>query len=247
MPLKIDLNCDMGEGMMHDKAIMSFISSANIACGYHAGNDEIIRESIRYCGEYKVAIGAHPGFDDQLNFGRIEIQISPEELYTLFSRQVRIIKEAAENAGLFLHHVKPHGALYNMAARDKIYAAILAKATKDIDPGLILYGLSGSEMIHAAKALQLRTASEVFADRSYEADGSLTPRSKKDAVLTDEQTVLAKALQMVEDGLVKSTTGEMISVKADTICIHGDTLHAVEFANIIFKHLRKNGITIETI
>lgn len=247
MPLKIDLNCDMGEGMMYDRALMSFISSANIACGYHAGNDEIIKETIQYCGEYKVAIGAHPGFDDKTNFGRTEMIMAPEELFNLFTRQVMIIKEAAENSGTALHHVKPHGALYNMAARDKSYAATLAMATKAIDPGLILYGLSGSELIHAAKALQLRTASEVFADRGYEADGSLTPRSKKGALLTDVQAVLAQALQMVEYGLVTTSSGETIPVLAETICIHGDGPHAVEFAGAIFKHLRENAISIETI
>lgn len=247
MPLKIDLNCDMGEGMMHDKSLMPFISSANIACGYHAGNDEIIRETIRYCSEYNVAIGAHPGFDDRSNFGRTEMQISTEELYTLFTGQVMVLKEAAENAGLSLHHVKPHGALYNMAARDKVYAATLAMATKDIDPGLILYGLSGSELIKAAKVLQLRTASEVFADRSYEADGSLTQRSKKGAVLSDIQSVLKQAVSMVKYGLVTTSSGETIPVTAETICIHGDSPHAVEFASAIFKHLGENAISIETI
>lgn len=247
MPLKIDLNCDMGEGMPQDRALMPFISSANIACGYHAGNDDIINETIRYCGEYKVAIGAHPGFDDKPNFGRTEMQISSEELYTLFTKQVLIIKEAAAHAGLSLHHVKPHGALYNMAVRDKVYAATLARATKDIDPGLVFYGLAGSEMLHAAKAIELRTASEVFADRGYEADGALTPRSKKGAVLTDIQAVLAQAIQMATNGMVTTTTGEIIPVKAETICIHGDGPHVVEFAKAIFKHLRENAIKVETI
>lgn len=244
---KIDLNCDMGEGMPTDEAIMPFISSTNIACGYHAGDEKIIQKTIALCLQHKVAIGAHPGFADKENFGRTTMQLSEEELYTIFTDQVLLIKSIAEKLGGTLHHVKPHGALYNMAAKNKMYAHTLLKATKAVDADLIFYGLSNSLMITEAEQFNVKTASEVFADRTYQDDGSLTPRSEANALITDIATTARQALQIIQHGNVTSINNVSIRIKADTICIHGDGEHAVSFAKAIFEQLQQNGIRIETI
>lgn len=243
----IDLNCDMGEGMASDETIMPFISSANIACGYHAGDETTIRKTIALCMRYKVAIGAHPGFADKENFGRSDIQLSSEALHELVTEQILLVKKIAEQMGAILHHVKPHGALYNMAAKNKVYAQTLVRATKDVDPSLVFYGLSNSEMIKSAAALQVPAASEVFADRTYQDDGSLTPRTQPGALITEPTTAVQQALRMVKDGKAQSINGKIISIKADTICIHGDGANAFNFAKTIFEQLQQNGIRIETI
>lgn len=243
----IDLNCDMGEGMITDEAIMPYISSANIACGFHAGDEDTIQKTISLCLKYNVAIGAHPGFADKKNFGRLSMQLSTQELYDVFAEQLMLIKNFAEKSGARLHHVKPHGAMYNMAATNKVYAQTLAKATKDIDDHLIFYGLSNSCMIEEAKALQLQTASEVFADRTYQENGTLTPRSEQNALITDNDEMIRQALALVTEQKVKMVSGKIITVQADTICLHGDGAHADIFAKEIFETLVKAGITIETI
>ncbi|MFT3703666.1 MAG: 5-oxoprolinase subunit PxpA [Agriterribacter sp.] len=243
----IDLNCDMGEGMPTDEAIMPFISSANIACGYHAGDEATIRKTITLCMRYKVAIGAHPGFADRENFGRLDIQLSPEVLYQQFSEQIFIVKKIAGEMGATLHHVKPHGALYNMAAKNEVYATTLVNAVKDVDPALIFYGLSNSLMIKCATALHLPAANEVFADRTYLDDGLLTPRSQPGALITETAAAVRQALQLVQYGKVQSIHGNSITVKANTICLHGDGAHAVSFAQTIFDQLQQNNIRIETI
>jgi UPF0271 protein len=243
----IDLNCDMGEGMETDKEIMPFISSANIACGYHAGDEATIRKTIEYCLQYNVAIGAHPGFDDKLSFGRKEVTLSEEELYQLVTKQVQLVKVIAEDRGGRLHHVKAHGALYNMAAKNETYARVLAQAVKDIDPALLFYGLSNSIMLTAAEAISLKSVAEVFADRTYQSDGQLTPRSHAGALITDVEASVNQVLQMVKNGTVQSVTGVVITLSADTICLHGDGVHAVNFAEMINARLKKEGIEVKYI
>jgi len=245
--ISIDLNCDMGEGMSNDALIMPFISSANIACGYHAGDEDTMRETIELGLQYNVAIGAHPGFADKENFGRNEQQLSDEEFYDLISEQLAIIQEMIDAAGATLHHVKPHGALYNMSAKDPSLAGIIASAVKDHNASLILYGLSNSHSIIEAEKLQLTTASEVFADRTYTDEGSLTPRTQPNALISAEQQSLEQVLQMIQQQTVTSTNNNVIPVKADTICIHGDGAHAVQFAQLIFTTLKKNNIAIKPV
>ena len=235
--MQVTINCDMGEGMGDDAAIMPFIQSANIACGYHAGDMENMRNTIALCMEHGVAIGAHPSFYDRENFGRKEFELPVHELYELVIQQLLLINEMAESMGALLQHVKPHGALYNLSARDLITARCIARAVKDFDSRLILVGLSGSHSITEASILGLATASEVFADRSYQEDGSLTPRSVPGAMITDTATMLAQVQQIINEGTVTSLQGQIIPLHADTICIHGDGPHALPFAQAIHQLL----------
>lgn len=244
--MTIDINCDMGEGMPNDAAIMPYISSANIACGYHAGNESIMRHTIDLCLKHTVAIGAHPSFDDKENFGRKPIQLSAEELYHLVYKQVEIIQALCKEKQTRLHHVKLHGALYNMAVKDRLISKIAAQAVKDVDPGLIFYGLSGSEMITEAKSVGLKTAHEVFADRTYQPDGTLTPRSHPQALHQNTTDVVKQVDQLVKEKCVTTLTGEIISIEADTICIHGDGDHALEFAKHIHTALQSMGCRISS-
>jgi len=243
--LTIDLNCDMGEGMPYDADIMPYISSANIACGYHAGNEEIIKRTIDLALHYNVAIGAHPGFADKENFGRKETYLLQANYYDLIIEQLMILKKIAGSFNTTIHHVKPHGALYNMSARDKTLAAIIAQAVKDFDDKLILYGLSESESVREAEALHLQTANEVFADRTYQDDGTLTPRSLTNALIEDEDTSVQQVLQMIMQKTVTSVNNKALPIVAETICIHGDGEHAVEFAQLISQNLRQNKIVIK--
>lgn len=243
----IDLNCDMGEGMPDDAAIIPFISSANIACGYHAGDRDTMRRTVDLCMKHSVAVGAHPGFRDRENFGRIPVQLSSAELYELINEQLHELNAICKEMHTALHHVKPHGALYNMAARDEQMSATIAKAVKDLNPNLIYYGLSGSCMISEAKKLGLTTSNEVFADRTYQNDGSLTPRSNPDALIHDENSMLEQVVRFVREAKVETTEKQLIPVKADTICIHGDGKFAVKFAKAIHEKLQREGIKIESI
>ena len=233
----IDINCDMGEGMGNDEVLMPFITSANIACGYHAGDEETIRTTIRLAKQYGVNIGVHPSFYDRKNFGRTEMKTTPEEVYQLITGQLVLFKKIADAADAVIHHVKPHGALYNMAAREAILAKTIAQAVKDFDETLVLFGLSGSVSITEAKAIGLKTWSEVFADRTYQDNGSLTPRSLPDALIEDEETAVAQVLQMVQKGTVTSVSGKEVRLVAETVCIHGDGKHAVQFAERLHKAL----------
>ncbi len=239
----IDLNCDMGEGIGNDELLMPFISSANIACGYHAGNENEIKRVVELCIKYKVAIGAHPSFPDKENFGRNEMYLPAEEVYQLVKKQIEILNTITLAAGAKLHHVKPHGALYNMAAKDARLAHAIANAVKDVNAGLIFYGLSGSEMIEAATTMGLHTAREVFADRTYQQDGSLTPRPNANALITDTATAIQQVMQIIHSNKITTTNGETISLQADTVCIHGDGEHALEFAMALNEALQKAGIS----
>jgi len=235
----IDINCDMGEGVDNEAQLMPFISSANIACGYHAGDEETMKQVIQLCLQHHVHIGAHPSFPDRENFGRTAMQLPAAEIYTVITEQLNIINKAAKAAGAKLHHVKPHGALYNMAAKDASIAKAIAQTVKDFDAGLIYYGLSGSVMIDEAVKLGLQTAHEVFADRTYQSDGSLTPRTQPHALLQDKDAVIKQVLQFVDQNKVTTVSGEDIFIEADTICIHGDGEHAVEFAKAIYQTLHE--------
>ena len=213
----MQINCDLGEGIGNDAELMPYIDEANIACGFHAGDAFTMRETVALCIRHRVKIGAHPSYLDRENFGRKEIELSPEEIYLLVKKQIEILNQIVKTAGGTLNHVKPHGALYNTSAKNPEVAKAIAKAVKDIDPGLILFGLKGSLSIEVAQAIGLKTAEEAFADRRYESDGSLTPRSQPGACFTDIQHVLNQVQKM----------------KADTWCIHGDGPHALEFAQAL--------------
>lgn len=243
----IDLNCDMGEGIGNDEAIMPFISSSNIACGYHAGNAKTITNTILLAKKFNVAVGAHPSFPDKKNFGRTEMQLTKNELYKIVTLQIDFILKITRLSEVKLHHVKPHGALYNMAAKDAAMAAVIAKAVQDTDPSLILYGLSGSYLVSEAKAIGLHTANEVFADRTYQADGFLTPRAKPDALITTRRQAVLQALQMVQTATVNDIHGSKLDIVADTICLHGDGEHAIEFARDIHLAFQKEKIELKSL
>ena len=245
--MKIDLNCDMGEGCGHDAELLDLVSSANIACGFHAGDDETMRRTAEMAIEKNVAIGAHPGYRDRVNFGRREMTLSPKEVFELVTDQIVQLDHLVKGAGGILNHVKPHGALYNQAARDSELAAAIADAVVAYDPDLVLFGLSGTICISEAERRGLRAASEVFADRTYQPDGSLTSRSLANALISDDDESVSQALRMVRDGVVASTDGTLVHVKAETICLHGDGLHAVPFARAIRTALEKNGVKIEPV
>ncbi|GAB2837890.1 5-oxoprolinase subunit PxpA [Ferruginibacter profundus] len=235
----IDINCDMGEGIGNEAALMPYINSANIACGYHAGDVATMHKVITLCLQHHVHIGAHPSFPDRENFGRTPMQLPNEKIYTIISEQLMAINNVAKKCGAKLHHVKPHGALYNMAAKHVALAKTIAQAVKDFDASLVFYGLSGSVMVDEAGKLGLQTAAEVFADRTYQSDGSLTPRHLSNALLQDKAAVVQQVLQLVHQHKVQAVTGEEIFVKAGTICIHGDGAHAVEFAKAIHQKLNE--------
>ncbi len=247
----IDINCDMGEAfgnypMPNDELLFKYISSANIACGFHAGDSQVMQETVALAIKNGVSIGAHPGLPDLQGFGRREMKISPLEAYQITIYQIGALFGFVKAAKGKLNHVKPHGALYNMAAKDIALARAIVNAIHDFDPSLILYGLAGSEMIAAAENIGLKTASEVFADRTYQDDGSLTQRSQKNALIFDEKDSLAQVLSMVKLQQVISVNNKSIQLKADTLCIHGDGLHAIEFAKSINQALKNEGITIKS-
>jgi UPF0271 protein len=240
----IDINCDMGEGVGNDELIMPYISSANIACGYHAGNENTMRQTVELCKKYNVAIGAHPSYPDRENFGRTDMQLHPGEIYEMIVKQINCLEKIAEENDVAIHHIKPHGALYNMAARDRSLAPFVCLAVLDTNAKYILYGLSGSYLIKEGKSLGLKTASEVFADRTYKDDGNLSPRNKPNALIEDTDKAVAQVLQMVKAGTVTSVNGKKIPIISETICIHGDGAHAVEFAKAIHAALKTEGVEI---
>ncbi len=249
MLLSVDLNCDMGESfgawtMGRDAELMDYVSSVNIACGFHAGDASVIRQTIETALAKNIAVGAHPSFPDLQGFGRREMKMSAAEITDIVLYQVAALKGICEASGGTLHHVKPHGALYNQAALDKNIAMAVAKAVKAIDANLIFYGLSNSFLISEAEKLGLKTASEVFADRTYQTDGTLTPRSQPNALIHDTEKVVEQVLQMIKGKTVTAANGGKISIKAETICIHGDGAHALEFARMIYQKLVENQIEI---
>jgi UPF0271 protein len=233
----IDLNCDMGEGMDTDEAIFPFISSANISCGYHAGDADTMRRTVELALRHHVAVGAHPSYPDRANFGRVDMLgkgVELEEISGLIVDQLIRLQAICDEFGVDLHHVKPHGALYNRAARDEQVSALICRAIREFDPSLKLYGLSGSAMRTAALAHGLVFVNEVFADRTYQPDGSLTPRTSPDALIEDPVRCQAQVEKMVKEGRVSVAGGGEIDIVAETICLHGDGAHAVEFAKMIY-------------
>ncbi|MCG6184577.1 5-oxoprolinase subunit PxpA [Anoxybacillus sp. LAT_38] len=248
----VDLNCDMGESfgvyrIGNDEDILNYVTSANIACGFHAGDPSTMRRTVHMALEKGVSIGAHPGLPDLIGFGRRNMAITPEEAYDLIVYQVGALYAFVKAAGGKMQHVKPHGALYNMAAKDQALSEAIAKAVYDIDPTLVLFGLAGSELIKAGERVGLKTANEVFADRTYQQDGSLTSRREPNALINDEQEAIRQVIRMVKEGKVRSQQGVDVNIQADTICIHGDGPHALTFAKNIFKKLTDEGIKIQSI
>ncbi|QGN40478.1 5-oxoprolinase subunit PxpA [Klebsiella oxytoca] len=228
--MKIDLNADLGEGCANDSALLQLVSSANIACGFHAGDAVMMLQSVREALKNGVAVGAHPSFPDRDNFGRTAMQLPPETVYAQTLYQVGALAAIVRAQGGELQHVKPHGMLYNQAAKDPQLADAIAKAVRDVDADLVLVGLAGSELIRAGQRYQLTTRQEVFADRGYLADGSLVPRTQPGALIESEEQSLAQTLEMVQHSRVRSITGEWAHVVAETVCLHGDGEHALDFA-----------------
>lgn len=225
----------MGEGIGNDKALMPYIHFANIACGYHAGDEQTMWQTVELAVNNQVLVGAHVSFLDKKNFGRTEIDLPAHDIYELVQQQLILLNEIAGSFDVTIHHVKPHGALYNMSAKVPAIAKVIAEAVKDYDECLVLFGLSGSCSIKEAKSIGLNTASEVFADRTYQDDGSLTPRTQQGALIEKTEDAIAQSLRMLNEGLVKTVSGKTIPVVAETICIHGDGAHAVEFAKAIYE------------
>ncbi|MFT3745715.1 MAG: 5-oxoprolinase subunit PxpA [Pyrinomonadaceae bacterium] len=245
MKMSIDLNCDLGEGCGNDAELMPLISSANIACGYHAGDADTMKRTVDLALECGVAIGAHPGYADRENFGRTEMKLPDSEIGEIVTDQIAKLADIAEAARGRISHVKPHGALYNRSARDQHLATVIAEAVKSFDPELVLFGLAGSHSIVEAQRIGLKTASEVFADRTYQTDGSLTPRSQKDALIKDENDAVEQVLDMIKYGRVRSTEAIMMRVIAETLCVHGDGARPVEFASLIRRSLEDLGVSIK--
>ena len=245
--MQIDLNCDLGEAFGNysfggDKDIIPLITSANIACGFHAGDENVMNETIQLAKENNVGIGAHPGLPDLQGFGRRKMDIKPKEIYNLVVYQLGALNGFCKIHGTRINHVKPHGALYNMGAKNKEIAQAIAQAVYDFDKSLVLVGLSNTLLISEAEALGLRTASEVFADRRYEDDGQLVSRQESDATITNTDEALQQVLKMVTENKVVSKNGKEIDLQADTICVHGDGAHALDFVTQIRKKLTKEGI-----
>ncbi|NVO31764.1 LamB/YcsF family protein [Hymenobacter lapidiphilus] len=247
----VDLNCDLGESfgayfLGQDEAILPLITSANIACGYHAGDPAVMKHTVRRALHHGVALGAHPGLPDLVGFGRREMAISPEEAYDMTVYQIGALLAFMRAEGGTLHHVKPHGALYNMAAGNPALAEALAEAVYRVAPEACLYGLAGSALPQAAEKLGLRTAHEVFADRSYQPDGTLTPRRQPGALLTDPAEAEAQVLRMVREGRVRAQSGEDVVIQADTVCLHGDGPHALAFARRLWAALAAADVAVQT-
>ena len=232
---KVDLNCDLGESfgryrLGEQAEILKYVTSANVACGFHAGDPTVMRETVELAIANGVQIGAHPGLPDLNGFGRREMNITPQEAYDMVVYQIGALQGFLTTKDVTMQHVKPHGALYNMASVNRPIADAIAKAVYDVSPQLILFGLASSELTAAGEAIGLQTVHEVFADRTYQADGTLTSRKLENALITDETDAIAQIVKMVKEGTVTSIQGTEVTLKAESICIHGDGAHAVKFA-----------------
>ncbi|QYY31724.1 MULTISPECIES: 5-oxoprolinase subunit PxpA [Cupriavidus] len=242
--MQIDLNADLGEGCGNDEALLALISSANVACGWHAGDAATMLQTVKWAIEKGVAIGAHPSFPDRENFGRTEMQRDPEAVYADVLYQIGALAAMVRAQGGQLHHVKPHGALYNQAARDPALAEAIVRAVRDFDSDLIFFGLAGSKMIDVARKAGLRVKEEVFADRGYNADGSLVKRGTPGALHEDEEVALNQTLTMVREQRVRAIDGNWVPIRAETVCLHGDGDHALAFARRIRERLGAEGIAV---
>ena len=244
MNLNVDLNADLGEGAGHDEELLALVTSANIACGFHAGNADTMRRSIEAARDHKVAAGAHPSLFDRENFGRKELPVKSDEVFDAVVYQLGVFQAIAEACGVRPNHVKPHGALYNMAVRDEALAEAVTRAVAKTDKHLILFAPQSSALARAGEATGLQIAHEVFADRNYLNDGSLVPRSRTDALLHDPKEAAPRVLRMLREGKVRSVDGVDVDVRAETICLHGDNPEAVEFARALRSQLEKEGVTV---
>jgi UPF0271 protein len=240
----LDFNCDLGEGCGDDAAIIPLLSSANIACGFHAGDAVSMQDTVALCRQHGVAIGAHPSLPDREGFGRRELPVTPEDVYALTLYQLGALSAIASAQGTRVHHLKPHGALYNIAARDRDIADAIAAATRDFDRDLWLVGLSGSALTAAGDDAGLKVAHEAFAERRYEADGRLTPRTQPDAVIDTLEESLEQVRHLLREGVVIARTGEHVSMQMDTLCLHGDRKDAAAFARALRESLHGEGVRI---
>ena len=246
---KVDLNCDLGESFGNynlglDDQVIPFISSANVACGYHASDPCVMDKTVALAKQNGVAVGAHPGYPDLMGFGRRNMNVSPAEVKAYVLYQLGALDAFCKAKGLKMAHVKPHGAMYNMAGKDIVLAKAICEAVYEYDPSLILLALSGSKMIDAAKEIGLRYAKEVFADRAYEEDGSLVARSKEGSMITDETLAIQRVIRMIKEKKVTAITGKDITIEADSICVHGDGVKALEFVKKIRAALEAEGVEI---
>ncbi|MGG4407917.1 5-oxoprolinase subunit PxpA [Niallia taxi] len=246
---KIDLNCDLGESfgaysLGMDEDILRFVTSANIACGFHAGDPSVMQKTVKLALKNNVQIGAHPGLPDLVGFGRRNMNITPQEAHDMVIYQIGALAGFVKAEGTRMQHVKPHGALYNMAAKDSKLAIAIAEAVYKVDSELILFGLAGSELVRAGEKIGLQTANEVFSDRTYQADGTLTPRTEPDALIHDKKQAVGQVVRMIKEGQVLSRQHVDVPVKADTVCIHGDGAAALAFAQQIKETLELSGIEI---
>lgn len=244
--MRVDLNADLGEGAGHDDELLELVSSASIACGFHAGVPVSILASIRAAHARGVAIGAHPSFADRENFGRKEIALPAVELFALVAYQLGAFHALAKAAGARVNHVKAHGALYNMAVRDEKLAEAIARAVLAVDSSLLFFAPGESVLERAGQSAKLRVVREVFADRNYLADGSLVPRTRPDALLHDPEEAAVRVLRMLREGVVRSVDGKDVEVRAETICVHGDTPGAVAFVRALRASLKNNGVSIQS-
>lgn len=249
MSIKVDLNSDLGEsfgaykiGM--DDEVIKLVSSANVACGFHASDPVVMQKTVKMAKEAGIGIGAHPGFCDLMGFGRRNMVISPKEAYAYVTYQLGALYAFCHQQGVEIQHVKPHGALYNMAGKDYELAKGICQAIYDFDPNIILLGLSGSQMINAGKDIGLRCANEFFSDRAYEDDGSLRARTKEGSMITDENEAIERVVKVLKTGKVTTYSGNELELKIDSICVHGDNAHALEFVKIIRERLTAEGIEI---
>ncbi|MBF6987770.1 MULTISPECIES: 5-oxoprolinase subunit PxpA [Cupriavidus] len=242
--MQIDLNADLGEGCGNDEALLALISSANIACGWHAGDAATMVQTVKWALEHGVAIGAHPSYPDRENFGRTEMQRDPEHVYADMLYQIGALEAIVRAQGGELHHVKPHGALYNQAVRDPVLARAIVRAVRDFDADLVFFGLAGSHMIDIAREAGLRVKQEVFADRGYNPDGTLVRRGTPGALHEDEEVALNQTLTMVREKRVRAIDGTWVPIQAETVCLHGDGAHALAFARRIRERLTAEGIAI---
>ncbi|MDR3185429.1 MAG: LamB/YcsF family protein [Christensenellaceae bacterium] len=246
---KVDLNCDLGESfgvytLGTDEELVGYITSANVACGYHAADPCVMSKTVSICKKANIAVGGHPGFPDLLGFGRRNMDVTPSEMKAYVQYQTGAILAFCMSYGIKLQHIKPHGAMYNMAAKDIELARAICTGIKEIDPDIILLGLSGSCMLTQASELGLRVAKEVFADRGYEDDGSLVKRGKAGALITDDEKVILRVIRMIKEKKVTTVNGKDINIEADSICVHGDGAHALDFVKKINASLKKSNISL---
>ena len=240
--MKIDLNCDMGENIGNDEAIMPYITSANIACGFHAGDEMSMRTTVRLAKRYGVAIGAHPSWRDREGFGRREMSVQLDEVESLILEQLTALDRIAKSEGVKLRHIKPHGALYNQAAKDKVLATAIAKAAKNFGGELNLVGLAGSKLIEAGISVGLSVANEGFPDRNYNPDGTLVSRKQPNAIVESPPDIALHAIELAQNGIDFASQ----RVHVETLCLHGDHPYAAENAKLVRDILEKNGIQVLT-